>query len=187
VQESNRHQRTSRRQTVIIILLAVSLVATLVYYHLPGYPAGNAACSFSRIAPNSDSVAFDQVDRYRQLDTFMNGSLGVYYDTCDLQEYIDIFRRKVKMQIVYEKAHPGFDYAKYKWEVGFYWMMKKDTTDNKFKLDFYFVPTLVDTAQPREVLDYFVSRDDTIYDHQKTAVRASGGSGNADDEGQVWP
>jgi len=71
-------------------------------------------------------------DNYR-----LDISKGVYYDSADLRNYLDVV-------YPYLKARTGADTSLYSWKIGFYCMRRpKGTDEGPIRLDFLVVPTLV--------------------------------------------
>lgn len=192
--EQVKHLRmtVARLQRIILILSIVLVAIAALYIYNNWYDD-----SVPFIGRVDDATANPKMHNYRRGIHLNRRSMGVYYPIDSLRSYLD---NKLPVlldeQKQYQRNRPGgFNYGKYKWVLGFYWMKKKDTTTagNANKLDFYVIPTLVDSTNPLGVIDYYTDKD-SIYYHGKNTKRKNGqpamrddDDGFAFDEGQLWP
>lgn len=193
-EQAKHFQNTIIRLKRIILVLSIVLVAIgAIYIYNHWYD--NSEWFTGR---TSDAKANPKMYNYRRGIHLNSRSMGVYYPADSIRKYLDVyFPNLIDEQKQYQRSRPGgFNYGKYKWLVGFYWMKKKDptTAGNANKLDFYVIPTLVDSTNPLGVIDYYTDKDSIYYHGKNTRKRKNGqpevkddGDGFAFDEGQLWP
>jgi hypothetical protein len=99
--------------------------------------------------PEKDSEAFANRKLYETNFPSEKGR-GVYYNIEDLSSYIHNYYKLINKFAAFAASKPTSDMT---WKLGFYWIHKKDT-DGTMKLNFYAIPTLVDTTK-NLVYDYF--------------------------------
>lgn len=190
--QANYLRRTIIRLKRIIVCLIILLLAILaVYIYNHWYHKGEPF-----IGRVDDVDANPNMHNYRRGIHLNRRSMGVYYPIDSIRKYLDVHLPKlIQEQEQYQRQRPGhFNYKKYKWVLGFYWMKRKDTTTagNANKLGFYVMPTLVDTLDKIKVLDYYNDKDSLYYhgnnitQERKTITRTKP-DGLAFDEGQLWP
>jgi hypothetical protein len=178
-----------------VSLLAFALVAIAVIYIY------NQLADFKQKfrGANPDSTANPHMGNYRNGLHRPGRSMGVYYSPDDLRKYLDTyFPELIKKQIEYQPTRPGqnkpdsFHYHRYAWMIGFYWMKKERKRPlGPNRLDFYVIPTLVDTTRKDtiDLIDYYDDKK-RIYYHGKNVVtnaRPTTDDAVAYDEGQLWP
>ncbi|HEU4470436.1 MAG TPA: hypothetical protein VFR58_05085 [Flavisolibacter sp.] len=190
---------------VVLAILLVASIALIIQQRqdrnknqlaVPGTPLFKAA--LDTISPElkvysvgdklfrsiNELKAASNVGAYRHIRPEEEG-LGVYYDSSDVSYYAtEIFPKLVAAQERYMKA-TGVTYPpEFKWKVGFYWMLNKDTTDGLTKYDFCVVPILVNEKNPKERFEYF-NVGDKKYDHNPTIMlrrRAPGAANRGDSQ-----
>lgn len=188
-------QKTNRRLKKWISLLAIALVAIVAIYIY-----NQLAESKQKFrGQNPDTTAIPYMRNYRGGLHRSGRTLGVYYSPDDLRTYLDsYFPKLIKKQEEYQPTRPGqdkpdsFHYHRYTWMIGFYWMKKERKRPlGPNRLDFYVIPTLVDTNRKDSIdlIDYYEDKK-RIYYHGKNVVtnaRPTTDDAVAYDEGQLWP
>lgn len=183
MENSNQHaDRLRRRIKILIAVLSITLI--ILGYTL--YMVANNSGGEQFRNPIDEPIAKNNVEKVRAWPkSTRNSSKGVIYDTADIRKYLDVYYPEIIKQLT--KDGSGNPPAGYEWKVGFYWMMSKDSSDNKTKRDFCVMPILV-TKNKKEkftVLDYFDDAN-SIYNHVPNKSTFSG-TGSAYDNGQMWP
>lgn len=190
-------QRSVIRLKRIILFLSMVLMAIGAIYVYNNWYDNSVPWS----GRANDADANPKMHNFRRGIHINRRSMGVYYSAEAVQNYLDShFKSLIKEQEQYQDMRrrlnrpDSFPYARYKWKIGFYWMMKKDTTTegNANKLDFYVIPTLVDSTDPLGVIDYYkdYKNKDSVYYHGKNTDKSKKDplpDGFAFDEGQLWP
>ena len=131
----------------------------------------NGGHSFNE--PLDNGAATTAVGRFRDNIFTNKRSLGVWYDTAAIRNYLDVvYPALVKAEIdsinLYQQNNPQdpshIDLNDYGWKVGFYWMKIEDPKDKKTKFDFCVVPMLVKNDQ-KAACDYFDLEEYPFYAH----------------------
>jgi hypothetical protein len=181
-----------KKKNLIIAFLSI-ILAVFIYLALDNsvglLPPGNGG-------PHQKSYkeALDQTTKFKKKRVqWRKPAYGVYYDTGAFRAFIDSFSSIVDSE---NKAKIGKNDT-LRWVIGFYWMMTPDSADQLIpKHDFCIAPTLVSKNYPKDVKDYFSSKDSQWYNHRdstakkfmaKRRVLLTDGDGSAYDVGTLWP
>lgn len=179
----------------ILPLAICGLVSVVVFI-------SNILSDIPRPISEKDAIANVEKYRNRNIKPYKKGHLALY-DTVGIRYYLDyIYPEIVKRQTAYiANNHNGILTKTAKWKIGFYWMIKYDANGKKrWKQDFCFVPTLVDSIKGDFIVyDYFSknniyqhpdSKGDSLFrasDVIKEGVYSNPNKFNAFDEGTLWP
>jgi len=172
---------------ILLLMVVISVILGIVIY-ISQNPSGS---NFSK--PIDEKDAITNVGSLRSWP-HSNGhsSRGVSYDSAEIRYYLDTIYHQVKDHMMSGMQMP----AGYEWRIGFYWMMRNDPTSNKSRRDFCVLPVLIQKLgndKWGKVIDYFDDVSSSpIYNHQPMPYQLGkytlpAGSGNAYDNGQMWP
>src|SRR5882672_8085707 len=150
-------------------------------------------------SPSPDHNAPAEIKKYRWMG--IRRGYGEFYDTAGFKDYLNDFYSRIADTDLTDSVDPStgkhhthtFNNHRLVWNIGFYWKIKKDTTDNKVKHAFCIIQTLVDTNTNNGknrplVFDYFYDTQ-KFYNHKNdysSYYEKITGGGNSYDNGQLW-